>query len=553
VNTHHPISGARLRKLLATTALSATALGLAAGPASADVGVGRQIEVFHGSNLVGLSGYPNGTRVEVLRGGQTIALKENAQNGGEGSIVLNHGPGECWDNSTPDMLPGDVVRATLPGAGGAVDTMTVAALHLDPPVANGNGVNISGSAPAAGEYGFRIVFDNRAVGRLDAGVDLPAGAFGGVGAEVTVPMSAAQAEEFADNGGEWGLEMIGGANNNELTLADEPATAAADQCPPLAQSAVLSAPASVLNGTPGQAATSISGIASTGVTANVRINGGAAIAKTGSWSHAISRDALNEGANTVSVSYTGVGAPTTTESFTITKDTIAPLQPSLTFDDAARSATLGTTEPGSAIRYTLDGTAPSATVGSVYALPINLPFGSTRIRAVQIDAAGNVSAERDVTKTYDAPVQNTNTNTTTNTDTNETQTQVQQPPAPQPQPQPQVVTPQPQTAPSVSVAAARTLRVTGSSSLRKVRRSGLRYSVRVSGATRFLLVRLVRVKGAKRTVVQERVVRVARAGLHNGTLRLPAGTKRGRYQLEVAPAGRDERYSSPIRTSVRIG
>lgn len=57
----------------------------------------------------------------------------------------------------------------------------------------------------------------------------------------------------------------------------------------------------------------------------------------------------------------------------------------------AQSVTLSTTTPGAAIRYTTDGSTPSGTAGTVYAVPIAVP-GSMTIRAVAYRAGWATSS-----------------------------------------------------------------------------------------------------------------------------------------------------------------
>jgi hypothetical protein len=59
-----------------------------------------------------------------------------------------------------------------------------------------------------------------------------------------------------------------------------------------------------------------------------------------------------------------------------------------------------TAEAGATIRYTLDGTAPTATRGMLYTAPVRVSMDRV-LRAVAIDAAGNVSA--DLSAAYDLP------------------------------------------------------------------------------------------------------------------------------------------------------
>src|SRR3712207_5179797 len=83
--------------------------------------------------MVVATGYELGEEltVEVVRGGVVIGSTTGpAVDTPEGiGLEVNHGPlgapqpGDCWQNYTPDMIGGDVIRVTSPRG---VDTMTVA-------------------------------------------------------------------------------------------------------------------------------------------------------------------------------------------------------------------------------------------------------------------------------------------------------------------------------------------------------------------------------------------------------------------------------------------
>jgi methionine-rich copper-binding protein CopC len=98
------------------------------------VGDGRNITVFHDLDMVAVYGYePAGTplRVEVVRNGQVVGRASGASKAladGTG-LEINHGleavaaqPGDCWDQQTPDIRPGDRVVVT---ADGDTDEVTV--------------------------------------------------------------------------------------------------------------------------------------------------------------------------------------------------------------------------------------------------------------------------------------------------------------------------------------------------------------------------------------------------------------------------------------------
>lgn len=113
-----------------------TALSLSVIPADAAVTGGESIEVFTGSNLLSFTSYPANTdvRIEVLRRGFVIgsAIKRTD---GDGAIEMNHIGAEandCFDGeSSPDVMPRDVIRTTVLPLGTNVDTSTVRGVWID--------------------------------------------------------------------------------------------------------------------------------------------------------------------------------------------------------------------------------------------------------------------------------------------------------------------------------------------------------------------------------------------------------------------------------------
>jgi hypothetical protein len=106
--------------VLAVPALSAVS---AEATVTGTVGPGRNITVFHNIDMVGAFGWDLGEEltVSVVRNGVTIGTARGpVVTTPEGpGLEVNHEatavppePGSCWDNYTPDILPGDVVTAT---------------------------------------------------------------------------------------------------------------------------------------------------------------------------------------------------------------------------------------------------------------------------------------------------------------------------------------------------------------------------------------------------------------------------------------------------------
>lgn len=101
------------------------------------VSAGRSIEVFTGTDMIGLAGYPANTnvRVEVVRHGIVVGYATRMTDS-LGGILLNHvggAAGDCFDSPTsPDVQPSDTIRTTVLKAGGGVDTSLVRGVWLDP-------------------------------------------------------------------------------------------------------------------------------------------------------------------------------------------------------------------------------------------------------------------------------------------------------------------------------------------------------------------------------------------------------------------------------------
>lgn len=108
----------RGRPAAVLASLATAALSLSAIPADAAVTGGQSIEVFTGSNLISLTGYPVNTQVkiEVLRKGFVIGSAVKTTDA-DGAIEMNHIGAEandCFDGqSSPDVMPGDTMRTTV--------------------------------------------------------------------------------------------------------------------------------------------------------------------------------------------------------------------------------------------------------------------------------------------------------------------------------------------------------------------------------------------------------------------------------------------------------
>ena len=73
----------------------------------------HSIGVFPERDFVSLEGFEANTMtINVLRGGVTVGAALNVTRNLDGLYEVNHPGGACWVGQTPDIRPGDVVRAT---------------------------------------------------------------------------------------------------------------------------------------------------------------------------------------------------------------------------------------------------------------------------------------------------------------------------------------------------------------------------------------------------------------------------------------------------------
>jgi hypothetical protein len=504
--------------------VGATALSLTAGASSAGAAVveGDSIEAFIGSDMVGTVGYPSTADVQLVRNGNVIATATDA-----GDTVLNHD--SCWDGASPDVLPGDTVRAGSDPA--SMDSMVVQNISLDHAALQATPltttVPITGNAGPNGAV-LRFRFGLEQPDR-DHEADIAAGPF-----TTTTTINNAQLAAWPPA---TSLEALNAGN--ELTVSDP---VAGGTCGPLAATGIGSVSSTVLNAASQNV--TISGPAAGDITSVVvSINGTALPAITpsgGTWSLIIPASQLAEGDNEIVASFTGPSDPGD-QTRTITKDTTAPGSPPGVTPGggtyfSAQSVTLNGVEGGGTAYYTTDGSDPT-TASTRYTGPIPITSSQT-LKVVQYDAAGNRGPVGSHAYVITSPPA-------------QQQQQVQQP-APIVLPAPVRIV----AGTATNALTARGLRIRGSKSLRRLRRSGLRYTVRASAGTRFLLVRLVRVtrsgRRTRRAILQERIIEVRSGGTYAGRLNIGRRTRTGRYELLIAPAGADEDFAPFTRTAFRM-
>lgn len=408
-------------------------LGMVTAPASAAVAPPHAVSALFRTAGVEAEGYApaQALTVEVLRGaaatpighaaGTTIADPRDPALG-----FLEVNPGACWEGSTPEIVPGDTVRVTGPDF---ADTMVVQDVTVEPPVAAGDAVTVTGvartpSGEAVDPQGLEVrirardKFSNGSnklragAGRSDGTIayDAPSRTY-----VATFPgLNAADRAAALDpelTRGEWSS-----ADEAETTIAENPPLTGAPPfgpvppcTAPLARNAITGADhAHTVAGRPtvnlANAASDLvlGGAANPDVTA-VTVTLGArmyagVLGAAGRWAATVPAAdlaALPEGVSTATGRFTTATGDAGGTDLAIVKDTVAPPAPSATpapgTFPAAQSVALAVADPLAIVHFTADGSAPTA-ASRVYAQP--LPVGTTlTLRAIAVDDTGNVGPE----------------------------------------------------------------------------------------------------------------------------------------------------------------
>ena len=458
--------GRRLKRLLA---ISATALlvslpltmpAQASPVAGSEIQPGHNITVFHNLDFIAVFGYAEGEQltVEVFRGdhqigsafGQTVETPEGF------GLEVNHGPagapvqGDCWEEFTPDVLPGD--RVVVTSAGGTVteevlvDDITMKAPKDVTATADPSDVVVEGRASFAN--GTPIPVEELNSGELRQPtprfratpntVERIPGTTDGWRAtyeapyqivQMPQPLTAQQQKSAILNGDHamgYGhvaplpaetqvVDGLGGGGpalgceqapkqSNAVAASDDPVVNTVSG--PLNLSGFAMADISGVEVTlsDGDAATTDPTVAATNLSAG---------AGEKTWSVQFSRaelEALNDGTLTATGAYTisgGGNERTTGATLELQKDTVVPANatadPAGGLFNSDQSVTLTSAEEGSTIRYTTgDGSQadPTTTTGQVYGSQIQVTADQT-IKAIVVDAAGNPSSVSTFQYTFD--------------------------------------------------------------------------------------------------------------------------------------------------------
>jgi hypothetical protein len=431
--------GAVVAALVGATVLCADADAEASLTAPGSVRTGHNIGVFHEIDFISAFGHTPGERltVEVFRGDHRIArvaAPALATPGGAG-LEINHGPegaprpGDCWSQVTPDIRPYDRIRVT--SANGGTDEILVddivvesgpvidAAAPADV-VLTGHARSALGgpvTAPLEAEFRstsklrggptrierrtedtFKVVYTTPA--QMERGGSASAAQLMAGAAEHTVGFGhvdpASPETQIADAGGApgpaVGCEALApAAGGNAATTLDDD----------------VSGPGS---GDLAVSGTAIDGVSEVAVTVDDGPGGGDPVVTSATaiaaapnapagadraWGVAFTADQLAgfpaEADLTVTPAFTGAGAASAAP-LRIRRDTVAPAAPAATPGPGTytgpRTVELRA-EPGAAVHYTTDGSAPT-TASPRFGADIDVDRTMT-IRAIAVDAAGNVS------------------------------------------------------------------------------------------------------------------------------------------------------------------
>jgi hypothetical protein len=436
------------RTVFSVAALMAllSSLLIPAAPASAAVRAGRQLDVFYGSNLVMLQGYPSSREivVEVLRGEDNVVVGSvRRRTTTAGTLELNHvGEGDCFDPpASPNIMPGDTVRVTA--GSGDVDSTVVRDVYLDQDTivynesartitVSGHVRSMAGAPVNPGSDVLEIRLNksvaweiNSRPGRRDLREDVMQGIDDPTTGSSFDPATGNYVHVFhvsrndvidaRDSGIEASLEWANGGLT-EITISDGE-VGTLPGCPPMAEYEITGSSLPLINRSSISAGTplTLSGLSTNATAVSVSIGDGttsivhnATVSGTGaqSWSVAFTAAelaSLADGTLTAVATFTTAGGTFTTNR-TVAKDTVAPAaalnaQPAALTNSSSASFTF-TTDPDASRACRLDssveadyvascGTRLHATESTYVVGYPDLADGSHTFQARATDAAGN--------------------------------------------------------------------------------------------------------------------------------------------------------------------
>ncbi|MEA2250521.1 MAG: hypothetical protein QOI62_3160 [Solirubrobacteraceae bacterium] len=434
-------------------ALAVALMGAAALPADASAALVEPpppqyvVTVLPDTDMVTAAGYPRLTELtaRLVRDGVTIATARGRTDN-TGVFEVNH-DATCWRGTTPDIRPQDRLILASPGAAADVgEAMTTADVTAAPPeleldalgnrtgrvIARGTARDADGTAMALDRVEHRIL--NRGLeAHLGVEVRQVVGAvapdpavvggfvavYDGYSDQVDDLLVAGQAETES-----WQVQTVD-AERLGITVAEagQLGGPGAPGCPPRVRSAVTASEPEAVN------------VATTDAAAPLVVSGTAldasdvviALSDTDPTTVDIKRAVAPRpatGAQTWTASFAGADVATLTDgpltatatftvgattfvgrTLTILKDTVAPDAPTASPQPGTYAPglaiALARTDPEAVVRYTANGSAPSA---SSLLAPARLSIPTSRtIRAIAIDRVGNSSPVASLAYVVEAP------------------------------------------------------------------------------------------------------------------------------------------------------
>ena len=420
--------------VLAAASMALTGLGLiAAGPARAAGFVPptppHDIFVLPMQDAITTTQDPNAAvTINVVRNGVVVGTASGTADSA-GVFEVNHPGGICFTDHTPLIVPGDLIQVQT-AAGVAEQTLTQN-ISAGPTINNagvieihGNAANAAGGQLPINELDVRIINASRFAinGRRDIRAGGPAGPTGTL--TYDTPTGTAFTARWATlSAGDQLLAMSGAARadwlgvaaaGNEGTVYDVGAVPfPLPQCiatAPLASYGVTSADHPTINAANAGLPLTLSGLAQDATSATVSLTDGAATSVTvpvtlsapagaQTWTATIPAAqiaTLADGVLTAAGSYTTAAGVLTGATLSLTKKVTLPpapvLAPAPGTYPKAQQVTVTDTDPTAVLHLTTDGTAPTA-ASPVLKGTVSAPIGTTTIRVVAVDTAGNVSVE----------------------------------------------------------------------------------------------------------------------------------------------------------------
>jgi Chitobiase/beta-hexosaminidase C-terminal domain len=414
------------RRLLPALAAAGSLFALAAGAADAAIvnppANGHGVLVFPVRDFVTGTGYNPGQKVEVdvLRNGVVIGTS-NATADSTGTVEVNHPGGDCWLNTTPDIMAGDVVQILTDPVAPVGDATTTANVVVTQPatdvagniVVKGTAQDAAGNPLPLGELEQRMISSSKTPFAVNGRRDLRAPTDGTLSYDApgsihwTATYTGFSSTDIATAlAAESRMLWLGPTpllvNQTTLYEFGQVPGPAAPCTAPLAATAITNVSRNVVNSANLLTPLVVSGVAqNSGIGVVVSTPTGIATAPvftpgpagTETWTATIPAAqlaALPQGSFSVTATFSGAGAPVP-DVRTVTKDTIAPPAPTATPDagtyPAAQSVSLSDADPTAHVHYTVDGTAPTA-ASPLFGSQLQVTSSQT-IQAIAVDPAGN--------------------------------------------------------------------------------------------------------------------------------------------------------------------